>query len=141
MMKILVPIDGSENSKLALEKAKELAKLSNGEVMILTVVKDVASQLYTLENKDREEIKRVFEEQGQEVINEAKEMIKGCSDKIQTTILKGDPAQEIIKMAEEGKYDLIIMGNRGLNAFSRVMIGSVSNKVLNHVGTSVLIVK
>ncbi len=140
-MKILVPIDGSDNSKLALEKAKELAKLTNGEIMILTVIKDVSSQLYTLENKDREEIKRVFEEQGAEVIRESEELIKGCTDKIKTKILKGDPAQEIIKMAEEGEYDLIIMGNRGLNAFSRVMIGSVSNKVLHHVNTSVLIVK
>lgn len=139
--KILVPIDGSDNSKLALEKAKELAKLTNGEIMIVTVVKDVASQLYTLENKDREEIKRVFTEQGEEVIKEAKELIKGCTDKIQTSIIQGDPAQEIIKMAEDGEYDLIIMGNRGLNAFSRVMIGSVSSKVLNHVKTSVLIVK
>lgn len=141
MRKILVPIDGSKNSKLALEKAKELALLSNGEIMVITVIKDVVSHLYTLENKDKQEITKVFEEQGKQVLQEGLETFKECSGKVQSAIIKGNPAQEIIKMAEEGDYDLVIMGSRGLNAFSRVMIGSVSNKVLNHVRTSVLIVK
>lgn len=141
MKKILVPIDGSDNSISALKKAKELASFTNGEIMIITVVKDVASQLYTLENEYKDEIKKVFEEQVEEVIKEAKELIKGCTDKIQTKVLSGDPAQEIIKMAEEENYDLIIMGNRGLNTISRVMMGSVSSKVLHHVNTSILIVK
>lgn len=141
MKKILVPIDGSKNSKLALEKARELALLNHGEVMVLTVIKDLVSHLYTLESKDKKEIRKVFQEQGDEILREGLELFKDYPVKVESMIIKGDPAQEIIKMAEEGKYDLIIMGSRGLDAFSRVMIGSVSNKVLHHVKTSVLIVK
>lgn len=141
MRKILVPIDGSKNSKLALKKARELAELSNGEVMVLTVIKDLVSHLYTLENKDKMEIRKVFLEQGEGILREGLEIFKDYPGKIDSILVKGDPAQEIIKIAEEGKYDLVIMGSRGLDAFSRVMIGSVSNKVLNHVRTSVLIVK
>lgn len=141
MKRILVPIDGSKSSKLALEKARELALLSGGEITVMTVIKDVVSHLYALENADKEEIRRVFEKQGEEIIREGLEVFKDCSGEIKSQIVKGDPGQEIIRVAEQGNYDLVIMGSRGLNAFSRVMIGSVSSKVLNHVGTSVLIVK
>lgn len=141
MRKILVPVDGSKHSKLALEKAGELALLSGGEIMVLTVIKDLVTHLYTLENEDRKEIERVYKIQGEEIIKDALEVFKECKGKVGSTMIKGDPAQEIIKMAEEGEYDLVVMGSRGLNAFSRVMIGSVSNRVLNHVRTSVLIVK
>lgn len=141
MKNILVPIDGSKNSKLALEKAKELAKVSNGQVTVVTIVKDLSSQLYNLENKDKEEIRNVFKKQGKEILKEGLEVFEECSGKIESLFINGDSAQEIINLADTGKYDLIVMGSRGLNAFSRLMIGSVSNKVLNHVSISVLIVK
>lgn len=141
MKNILVPIDGSKNSKLALEKAKELAKVSNGQVTVVTIVKDLSAQLYNLENKDKEEIRNVFKKQGKEILKEGLEVFEECSGKIESLFINGDPAQEIINLADTGKYDLIVMGSRGLNAFSRLMIGSVSNKVLNHVSISVLIVK
>ena len=141
MKKILVPVDGSINSKLALEKAKELAKMGNGQVTVVTIIKDLSSQLYNLENKDKQEIRKVFKKQGEEILQDGLEVFKGCSGKIESLLLNGDPAQEIISLSQTGDYDLIIMGSRGLNAFSRLMIGSVSNKVLNHVSISVLIVK
>ena len=141
MKKILVPVDGSTNSKLALEKAKELAKMSNGQVTVVTIIKDLAAQLYNLENEDKQEIRNVFQKQGEEILKEGLEAFKECKGKIESLLINGDPAQEIIKLAGTGDYDLIVMGSRGLNAFSRLMIGSVSNKVLNHVNISVLIVK
>ncbi|MGO1470886.1 MAG: universal stress protein, partial [Tissierella sp.] len=54
---------------------------------------------------------------------------------------RGDPADAIIKETEKEDYDLVVMGSRGLGTFSRAILGSVSNKVLNHVETNVLIVK
>lgn len=141
MKKILVPVDGSTNSKLALEKAKELVKMGNGQVTVVTIIKDLAAQLYNLENKDKQEIRNVFAKQGKEILKEGIEVFKDCPGVIESLLINGDPAQEIIKLAETGDYDLIVMGSRGLNAFSRLMIGSVSNKVLNHVNISVLIVK
>ena len=141
MKKILVPVDGSTNSKLALEKAKELAKMNNGQVTVVTIVKDLSAQLYNIENKDKQEIRNVFKKQGEEILKDGLEVFKECSGEIGSLLLNGDPAQEIISLSQTGDYDLIIMGSRGLNAFSRLMIGSVSNKVLNHVSISVLIVK
>ena len=61
--------------------------------------------------------------------------------KVNTLLKAGDPADVIIKEAEEGEYDILVMGSRGLGTFSRAMLGSVSNKVLNHVGINVLVVR
>lgn len=141
MKKILVPTDGSHNSKAALKKARDLSVLSGAEVTILTVVRDLENHLYILENEDKKEIREMLKKQGEETLREGLEVFKNCKGKVETVIVKGDSAQQIIKMVKEGDYDLVVMGSRGLNAISRAMLGSVSNRVLNHVETSVLIVK
>ena len=53
----------------------------------------------------------------------------------------GSPAEEIVNVAEDRGCSLIIVGNRGLGAFSRTLLGSVSNKVINASKISVLVVK
>ena len=69
------------------------------------------------------------------------ELLGKASEKVHLIVKTGDPANEILTVAEEGTYDLIIMGNRGLSRFSKTFLGSVSNKILNHAKTDVLIVK
>ena len=53
----------------------------------------------------------------------------------------GNAAEQIVNVAEERGCSLIIVGNRGLGAFSRTLLGSVSNKVINTSKISVLVVK
>ncbi len=141
MKNILVPIDGSKGSQLALEKAKELGELNNSKITILNVISNLMNNPYLLEYDHKLEINEVFSQQAKETLEKAMETFEDYSGEIKTEVRLGDPAQEIIDEAEEGGYDLVVMGNRGLNAFSRVMMGSVSNRVLNHVKTSVYIVK
>ncbi len=138
---ILVPVDGSKGSDLALDKARELGDLTNAKVTILNVVSNLMNNPYLLEHDYQLEINKVFSQQAQENLDHALEYFRDYSGEVKTEVRLGDPAQEIIDETEEGGYDLIIIGNRGLNAFSRVMMGSVSNRVLNHVKISVLIVK
>lgn len=141
MKKILVPIDGSKGARLALEKARELGELTEAEITILNVMSNVMANPYILEQSHITEINDVFSKQAKNTIDEALEIFDGYPQEVKTEIKLGDPAHEIIEMANNEEYDLIIMGNRGLNAFSRVMMGSVSNRVVNHVKTSVFIVK
>lgn len=142
MKKVLVAIDGSENSKKALEKAKELALLNNSEVMILNVVSDLRnSHPYVIDRVCESEINKALLEHGKKLLEESLKIFEGYTGKVGTSIKCGDPAREIIDMAEKGGYDLVIMGSRGLNALSRAMLGSISNKVLNHIKISVLIVR
>jgi nucleotide-binding universal stress UspA family protein len=53
----------------------------------------------------------------------------------------GTVVQEIVDFASQEKVDLIILGTRGLGGFKRMLMGSVSNGVVNHAGCSVLVVK
>lgn len=141
MRTILVPVDGSKGSDLALAKARKMADLERSKVIILNVISNLMSNPYLLEHEHKLEINKVFSEQAQGTLNEALEYFEGYDGEVETKVKLGDPAQEIIDFARESGVDVVVMGNRGLNAFSRVMMGSVSNRVLNHVEASVLIVK
>lgn len=137
MKKILVPIDGSDNSMKALMKAKEIATLTNGELTLLNVteipkhyVVDYDVRLYTPDVNV-----------GKELLQSSVEKLAGFTGKVDTLHVVGDISSEIIRVAEDGDYDLVVMGSRGLGTFSRAILGSVSNKVLNHISKTVLIVK
>ena len=58
-----------------------------------------------------------------------------------TKILSGDPANTILTFSKKNKPDIIILGSRGLGGFSKLLLGSVSNKVSDHATTSVLIIR
>ncbi len=141
MKKILVAVDGSENSRKAILKTKELAKLNSSDVVLLHVVNDVMNSPYITNREYRTVISKAFIEQGNNILRESLEEFKGFEGNVRTEIKFGDPGKLIVEMAEKEEFDLVVMGSRGLNAISRAMLGSVSNKVLNNIHVSVLIVK
>lgn len=138
-MKILVAIDGSKNSERALIEAKRLGECMAGDLTLITVMKPVNTTYYgniSLSKVDDENI----EKKKQEILVSALEELEGYPGEVKTKLRKGNPADEILEEAEDG-YDLIVMGSRGLGAFTRTILGSVSNKILNHADTNVLTVK
>lgn len=141
MKKILVAVDGSDTSKKAILKARELVKCTNGEVILLNVVEDIMKNPYIPEIKHKVSINQAFMEQGENIIKKSKELLSDYNGIVTGLTRCGDPAKNIIDVAEKENCDLVIMGSRGLNVLSRAMLGSVSNKVLNHIHISVLIVK
>lgn len=141
MLKILVPIDGSEYSKKALLRAKELGSALNGEITILNVIRPMQDYKY-VHNKDfSRENERIIVKESNQLLEDSVALFEDFPGKVDALYKRGDPVGEIVKHAEEGKYDLVIMGSRGLGAFSRTLLGSVSDKVIHHINTSVLIVK
>lgn len=141
MKKILVPVDGSENSKKALIEAKRIGEFYNSEITILNVVKDIIAHPYLANQDYGMKTNEGLMELGEELLKESLKIFEGFSGVVETKLRYGDAGRGIVEEVEEGDYNLVIMGSRGLGAFSRVMLGSVSNKVLNHVNTNVLIIK
>lgn len=138
--KILVAFDGSKNSQRALLEAKKQGEYMGGTITILTVLKPLAIPYYgntELVKVDNENIEKAK----QEILDEALIEFEDYPGEVKTKLRKGNPADEILEEADEGGYDLIVMGSRGLGAFSRTILGSVSNKVLNHTNINVLTVK
>ncbi len=125
--KILVPIDGSETSLVAVKEAAELALAlkTNIENIILLHVVDTAYEVDRLLEKV-EKAKEILERTKKQVIS------YGISQEIiKTEIRIGRPANEIIAYATEEKCDIIMMGRRGLSGIKEFILGSVSMKVLH----------
>lgn len=137
MKKILVPIDGSEWSTRALLKAREIAGAFLADVTILTVIDSIRY----LDMDYKFDVVRDGIDLSKQLLEQSKKMFEDYSGKVDTAHTTGDVAEEIIRFAENGGYDLIVMGSRGLGVFSRTILGSVSHKVIQHAKTTVMIVK
>jgi nucleotide-binding universal stress UspA family protein len=85
---------------------------------------------------------RVREAIGQRLVEMASELArqKGLA-RVSTHVSDGDPANEILAAAREEKADIIAMGTRGLGAVKGLVMGSVSQKVVQQAGCSVITVK
>ena len=141
-MKILIPIDGSKISQKAVLTAKEIGEKFNAKLIILTVIPETSIiEQYPSNFPYTLEIEKANTERAEFVLSDVEKALSDYPNEVQTIYTSGNPSQQITKFAEENDVDLIVMGNRGLGAFSRTLLGSVSNKVLNHSNVSVLIVK
>jgi len=88
-----------------------------------------------------EQMDQQIENTAKETLERAKEVFGGYQGKFEIILDYGEPAEEILLLTEREKPDMLIMGSRGLGGFSRVMLGSVSTKVLHHVRCDMLVVR
>lgn len=137
--KILVPIDGSDQAKKAFEEAVHFALTQNSELTILTVVADYLRYDFgELNLRSKYQNSTAYEELLRQYQLFAQQAgIKEVSLKIK----QGDPRKEILNVAKEEKSDLIIMGSTGKGMIDRLLIGSVSEFIMNHSSCDVLITK
>lgn len=141
MKKILVAFDGSQGSKCAVEVAKDIGLKFNSHLIVLTVVPLEKTMNVYRNMLYADEIKENIDSDARERLNIAKEVVGNYPGNIETIILDGDPAKEIVAYAEEENVNLIVLGNRGHGMFSRTLLGSVSNKIINQTTISTLVVK
>jgi nucleotide-binding universal stress UspA family protein len=133
--KILVAVDGSEYSKKALELACQLTEKFEGSLHIVHVPQGAAADRVmvlggasVMIHAGRDQI----EQAGSMLIEAARKIAEdSLPGKVTTELRGGDPADEIVKSAEENASDCIVLGSRGLGDFGGLLLGSVSHKV-NH---------
>jgi nucleotide-binding universal stress UspA family protein len=136
---ILVAVDGSRHSDMALSHAIELARDGNARLTILTATPSPPGVALTGPGAaaiaaNAADIEHDFDK----LLREAVERVP--DDLPVTTVLaSGPPAQAILSEVERGDHDLIVMGSRGLG-LARALMGSVSHRVLRHAPGAVLIV-
>ena len=138
--KILVPIDGSENSKRAFEYALYLSKNLKGEITILNVA-DAPPTVYVQSQKVLDELLEKYSKAREKVFDEYHELAQKENVEIKTKVMFGDPGQEIVKFSLKEEFDVIIIGNRGMGHLKKMITGSVSDTVIHDAKCPVLLVK
>ena len=136
--KILVPLDGSEYSLHALEKAIQIAKKFDGKLMLIhiysiTMFKLTPSQLHTYVLEHRKS--------GEKILADGRKRAYAEGVRFETQLEEGHSVEGIVKAAREGNFDLIVMGARGQSKLKELFLGSVSHGVTLHAPCPVLIVK
>ena len=135
--KILVPLDGSSNSMRGLDRAIEIAKGSGAEITGFYVfhLPVAAGIKYTAKMKEEAQRKAV------KAIGPAmnKTQKAGATFKYKTG--GGNTGSEIVKFAKNGKFDMIVIGARGLGGAKEAFLGSTSNYVMHKTNIPVLVVK
>lgn len=140
LSKILVPVDGSDNSLRALDHAFFLAKKADSRVTAMHVIENPPT-VYVESQKLLNDLLSKYRIESAKILDKCKQMAEKNGVKIETVIAEGDAASNITSYARKEGMDLIIIGSRGLGRFKEMVLGSVSNKVLHHTKSSVLIVK
>ena len=142
---ILVAIDGSEPSKRALAFAVDLAEQISAEIQLLTVVPPVLIPSLGFYKVKSKAIKECTNELGaifREILADAQaEALKRNPKlKMSTKLKTGEPHKEIVKTAKLGKFDLIVMGSRGLGS-RFTAVGSVSSRVIDQASCPVTVIR
>lgn len=135
---ILVPVDGSDPAEKALNYALNLAEIHDAKVEIMTVVDEVK-----MAPDWAREYSEKLREQDEDVLTStfSKAVKEKPNIKISKCLAEGYASEEILKCAEKGHHDLIVMGSRGMGLVRGLVLGSVSSRVVNQAEIPVLIVK
>lgn len=135
--KILVPMDGSMGSFRALDEAIYMARQFGAQitgVYVLQVAYDNPDLIYVPETQNRLKKVEAF------LKNAEKQVIKNKITFKKETLF-GSESKKIIDFAQKENFDLIVIGSRGLNPIKKMILGSVSNSVVNKSKIPVLVIK
>lgn len=138
--KILVPVDGSDNSYRALDAALLLSEKLGSKVTAIHVMEDVPV-LHIESEKLLRELLDAYKKENQLILLKCSEIATKKGLTIHTKLLQGNPGSTIPNFCEKEKYDIIVMGSRGMGKFKELVLGSVSSKVLHHSSCPVMIIR
>lgn len=133
---ILVPIDVNEFSEKGLKEAIKYAKYLDADITGVNVVEVRSTLVSTVIN-----YKKYVTEKSQKFLDSVGKKCEKEGIKFHSKILYGKPSTEITKFSKKNKFDLIIIGARGLTGLKSALMGSTSNAIVQKSNTSVLVVK
>jgi nucleotide-binding universal stress UspA family protein len=139
---ITVAVDGSPHAQHALEVAADLATRYGSALTVLGVAPLTPMYVSTTEAWAPLSIPDSEIQHYRKVVDDAVALAKskGASP-VKGVLLEGVIVDEIISQLEKSPTDLLVMGSRGLSTAKRLLLGSVSDAVVHHVGCPVMIVR
>jgi universal stress protein A len=145
LKKILVPVDYSDGSRVAMEYALFLAERFDAEIEILHVAEIPEGEEHTVVKPDTGEEELLSELIMQQAMKAETEFlapfVRDATIPIKRSLLKGRPGKVIVEAAADRGTDLIVMGTHGRSGFDRLIMGSVTERVLRSAPCPVVVVR
>jgi nucleotide-binding universal stress UspA family protein len=136
---ILIPTDGSALAEHAVTNGLELAKFVGAKVTVVIVEEPFADDIYRSETSRLERVAE-HEKHAPSVLSKAADAAKQAGVSCDTLQMAHvEPYEAIIATASDRGCDLIVIASHGCGGLSAVVLGSVTNKVLTHTKTPVLV--
>jgi nucleotide-binding universal stress UspA family protein len=136
--KILVAIDGSPASEKALAAAVDLAAHYQAELTALSVA-EIPEIVAMIDEVD--ELRQSAEARFKEIGEAAVQFAQSKGMKIRSVVVRGHPADAIVRYAESEGISLIVLGQHGHSRIARFFLGSTTDRVSEHCHCTVMIVK
>jgi len=145
--KILVPVDGSHSCLHAKMLASSLARKFKSKVTVVHVVShefmhpELKAQ-YRLPHSILHKIDEAYLQAGKKIIRNAEELFREADITVDARLVTyEDPAEFLLQLVKDEKYDLVVIGNRAETQSERYSLGSVTEKIARHAECPVMIVK
>jgi nucleotide-binding universal stress UspA family protein len=141
MLKILLPVDGSDYANKAVTGFIALLDWykEKPELHLLNVQYPLRGNVALFINQ--EDIKQYHQEEGLKELQSTRALLDQAGVAYQYHIVVGDPAEMIVRFAGEKQFNQIVMGPRGAGAIQGLLLGSVTSKVMQLASTPVLLIK
>jgi len=134
--RILVGTDGSKYSGIAINKAIDFAKAYGGSLVVLSVV-DVPTEFYAEAPKAVEDMIR----KAREYTSAVKKQAEADGVKAESFVGEAEAWEAIVKLAHDQEVNMVVVGSHGRTGLRRLLMGSVTEKVIGHAPCPVLVVK
>lgn len=140
MQRVLVATDNSDSAHRAVDAAASLAKATGATLIIVNVEQGYLSPTLA-PPKPSDNIGDILDARSREILSRAKERAQAVGvERIQTAAGLGDAASFILDVAKREAVDMIVVGKRGRGLMAGLLLGSVSQHVVNLASCSVQVV-
>jgi len=136
--RILIATDGSEKNRAALEEGIRVARTCRASVFVAYVI-DTGTFSTMSGDIPLGDTYRVFKSEAEQAFARIQSLAGDM--KVETAILEGRPAAEMVKFAARKKIDLIVIGTQGKRGLERLLLGSVAEEIIRSAPCKVLVVK
>ena len=137
--KILIATDGSERNMVAVEEALQIGRVCSSKVFAAYVMDIGVFESASTDGAVIRDTWTVIQREADAALDRVRTMAEGVN--LETVILEGKPAAEIVKFSAEKGIDLIVIGTQGKRGFERLLLGSVAEHVVRSATCKVLVVK
>jgi nucleotide-binding universal stress UspA family protein len=135
---IIVALDGSEQSMLALDHARAIAECFRSRLILVHAFPHTSDLRDSIEYNNLVALRI---KKGEEIIETARKLLGQTSIEVDEELLEGPAAEAILSAATTRNADLIVMGSRGMGSLKGIVFGSVSTKISHYAPCPVMVVR